>query len=84
MSWTNLSECGTLYMETFLPENDIPAVHPIYEEWFPIIKKVTYLGYILSFLSLLLSVCILVKIKYVYTKYFFKYTTYNYIPTWGR
>lgn len=64
--WTNLTECGSYYIETVLPNDEVPDIDPIYAEWLPVIKKLTYLGYTISVLALLLSVAIFVKIKYVY------------------
>lgn len=61
--WSNVTECGTYSIETFLPDEEMPYVHPIYETWIPIIKNITYLGYSVSLLALLVSLSILIKIK---------------------
>ncbi|XP_030760975.1 parathyroid hormone/parathyroid hormone-related peptide receptor-like isoform X2 [Sitophilus oryzae] len=55
--WTNLSECGVIYIMDDIDEE------LIYETWLPVIKKTARFGYTVSILSLILALLIFITIK---------------------
>ncbi|XP_072382641.1 parathyroid hormone/parathyroid hormone-related peptide receptor-like isoform X1 [Diabrotica undecimpunctata] len=63
--FSNISQCGMFFITT----NKTTLSPPIsdldifYSEWIPRIKGISYCGYTLSIISLILSICIFISIK---------------------
>ncbi|KAJ8913470.1 hypothetical protein NQ315_013850 [Exocentrus adspersus] len=60
--WSNLTECGSFYIETGATELP-PTLNPIYSQWLPVMKNISYFGYAISIVSLVTALCILINIQ---------------------